>query len=306
MTDTNELDAFNFAFDPMLDPMGGGMTPDDGDEDTPGPFTENVEGRSEFLPPDPDRIPVVDHGVKQDSEEYAARPAADRTRQLFEQLKSQRSILVGMVEAARTPASIDDIEHAVEDLRERRFTMYSTANLCSMLETAGAFLRVTEDGKPYSEVVIEPDVVVEDGEEYWVALRPPKVCWVSTDAAFEVCDSAGFQDKLEALFDEESELLPIYKRVLAMTAAEGGAAMSDLSAAVDSNPLIAEPRTFFVQHFVESLERCAAVEWAGKAWEATAFGKQALEDLADVEDDYVSDSEAKVGEVAAESDGIRW
>ncbi len=237
MTDTNELDAFNFAFDPMLDPMGGGMTPDDGDEDTPGPFTENVEGRSEFLPPDPDRIPVVDHGVKQDSEEYAARPAADRTRQLFEQLKSQRSILVGMVEAARTPASIDDIEHAVEDLRERRFTMYSTANLCSMLETAGAFLRVTEDGKPYSEVVIEPDVVVEDGEEYWVALRPPKVCWVSTDAAFEVCDSAGFQDKLEALFDEESELLPIYKRVLAMTAAEGGAAMSDLSAAVDSNPL---------------------------------------------------------------------
>ena len=82
--------------------------------------------------------------------------------------------------------------------------------------------------------------------------------------------------------------------------------MSELSAAVDSNPLIAEPRTFFVQHFIEGLERCAAVEWNGSAWEATAFGKVTLGDLADVEDTYESDEQAKVGEVAAESDGIRW
>lgn len=305
MTDTNELDAFKFAFDPSLDPMGGGMI-DTEEGDTPGPFTENVEGRSEFLPPDPDRIPTIEHSVKQDTEEYAARPAIERTRQLFEQLKSQRSILVGMVEAAHTPASTDAIEQAVEDLRERRFTMYSTANLCSMLETAGALERVTEAGEPYSQVKVEPDVVVEDGEEYWVPSTPPKVCWVATPAAFEACDAAGFQDKLEALFDEEAELLPIYKHVLSMASVEGGTTMSELSAAVDSNPLIAEPRTFFVQHFIEGLERCAAVEWIGDAWKATAFGQATLADLADVEDAYESNEEAKVGEVAAESDGIRW
>ena len=304
MTDTNELDAFKFAFDPMLDPMGGGMSEEE--EDTPGPFTPNTEGRTEFLPPEPDRIPTIDHAVKQDTEEYAARPAIERTRQLFEQLKSQRSILVGMIEAARTPATTDAIEQCVEDLRERRFTMYSTANLCSMLETAGAFERVTQDGEPYGQVKVEPDIVVEDGEEYWVPSTPPKVCWVATPAAFEACDAANFQDKLEALFDEEAELLPIYKRVLAMASAEGGTTMSDLSAAVDSNPLIAEPRTFFVQHFIECLERCAAVEWNGSAWEATAFGKATLDGLADVEDTYESNEQAKVGEVAAESDGIRW
>lgn len=304
MTDINELDAFQFAFDPSLDPMGGGMSEEEGD--TPGPFTANVEGRSEFLPPDPDRIPKIDHAVKQDTEEYASRPAIERTRQLFEQLKSQRSILVGMIEAARTPASTDEIEQAVEDLRERRFTMYSTANLCSMLETAGAFERVTKDGVAYGEVTVEPDIVVEDGEEYWVPSRPPMVCWIATDAAFEACDAAGFQDKLEALFDEEAELLPIYKRVLSMAAASGGTTMAQLSAAIDSNPLIAEPRTFFVQHFIEGLERCAAVEWSGSAWDATAFGKAALVDLADVEDDFESDEMAKTGQVAAESDGIRW
>ena len=304
MTDTNELDAFKFAFDPMLDPMGGGMSEEE--EDTPGPFTPNAEGRTEFLPPDPDRIPAIDHAVKQDTEEYASRPAIERTRQLFEQLKSQRSILVGMIEAARTPVTTDAIEQCVEELRERRFTMYSTANLCSMLETAGAFERVTEAGEPYDQVKVEPDIVVEDGEEYWVPSTPPKVCWTATSAAFEACDAANFQDKLEALFDEEAELLPIYKHVLTMASSEGGTTMSELSAAVDSNPLIAEPRTFFVQHFIEGLERCAAVEWNGSAWEATAFGKVTLGDLADVEDMYESDEQAKVGEVAAESDGIRW
>ena len=304
MTDTNDLDAFNFAFDPMLDPMGGGMTEEEGD--TPGPFTPNDEGRSEFLPPDPDRIPTIDHAVKQDSAEYAARPAAERTRQLFEQLKSQRAILVGMIEAARMPASIDEIQQGVEDLRERRFTMYSTANLCSMLETAGALERVTESGEPYAQVNVEPDIVVEDGEEYWVPSTPPKVCWVATDAAFEACDAARYQDKLDALFGEESNLLPIYKRVLSMTAAAGGTTMPELSAAVDSNPLIAEPRTFFVQHFIEGLERCAAVEWDGSAWRATAFGESTLAGMSDIEDTYESNEQARVGEVAAESDGIRW
>lgn len=306
MADTDIMDGFDFTFDPMLDPMGGAFADDEEEGETPGPFTPNVEGRTEFLPPDPDKIPVIENAVKQDSAEYQARPAADRTRQLFEQMRSQRAILVGMVEAARTPASIDQIEQAVEDLRTRKFSLYTTANLCAMMEVAGAFERVGENGEPYDKGACEAKIEVIDGEEYWVPTTAPKVCWLATDAAFAACDASGFQGKLDALFEQESDLLPIYKRVLTMTAADGGAAMSDLSAAVDSNPLIAEPRRFFVQHFVESLERCSAVEWNGTGWSATALGKQALDGLASVEDTYESGEQGKVGSVAAESDGIRW
>ena len=46
--------------------------------------------------------------------------------------------------------------------------------------------------------------------------------------------------------------------------------MGLMSVAVDTDPAIAENRRFYVQHFVESLERAGAFVWADGAWHATA------------------------------------
>ena len=82
--------------------------------------------------------------------------------------------------------------------------------------------------------------------------------------------------------------------------------MKQMSAAVDSDPLVAtEPRNYFVQHFVEALERGEAVAWNGKAWKITEVGRQALaENLADVVDIYVVPTGAQPAQT--ESNGVNW
>lgn len=299
MQDANNLGVFNFAFDPELDELSF-----EGEASDDGLFLPNDAGRTEFLPPDPDSIPVIENAVKQDSVEYAKRPAAERTRELFSQMKSQKAILRGMMEAARKPCSTADMDAAVADLRDKKFSIYSTANICAMFEAAGAFERVFEDGSAY-DYEPKPNIVMVDGEEYYEPADAPVICWLATPEGLEVASVDGSLDDIRALFEKESDLLPVYKRVLTLAAADGGATMAYLSAEVDEHPLIADPRRFYVQHFTELLEAREAVAWSGSVWETTEVGRAALAELADVEDTYVapeSDSPA----VAAETDGICW
>lgn len=319
MSEDKTPNTFEFAFDPSLDfdPEGDYALLDEFDDDenfnpdeyidTPGPFLPNDEGRTEFLPPDPDWDPGI-KGVEQDSGAYTERPAIDRTRQLFAQLRAQRLILVEIVKTAETPVNMETIEASIADVRKRRFSIYSTPNLCSMLETAGGLERVREDGSPYGDGKGEPDIVVEDGEEYYVPTNPPVVHWLATDAGKEIsAEALGTIARVQELFDKEEKFLSIYKRVLTMAAREEGATMPQLSAAEDTNPLIAKPtRRFFVAHFVENLERRGGIMWGGKSWVITDLGREALELLDDVVDDFESGVEPKTGQVATTTQGVNW
>lgn len=312
MTDTNKLGAFDFSFDPMLDETGlldgtglAGAQREAPDQD--GLFLPNTEGRTEFLAPDPDKVPVIENTVKQDSAEYASRPAKDRTRELFAQMRPQRKALLGIVDAARKPFPMGKMEEAMAKRSEKKFSLYSPANLCSMLETAGALEKVTEDGLPYDSREMKPDIVVVDGDEYYVPTCPPEVHWLSTRAGLEMLGEDEPLDKVEMLFEHEADLLGIYKRLLTMMAVDDGAQMKEMSDAVDADPLICEPRRFFVQHFVESLERCGAVVWLDSSWRITDLGRDALALLDGVADDYVvPEQHETTSAFPTETDGINW
>ena len=78
---TPDLSAFNFSFDPTLDTWAVSDKP--AELDSSEIFLPNVEGRTEFLAPDPDRVPVIENSVRTDDPTYAARPAEERTRELY-------------------------------------------------------------------------------------------------------------------------------------------------------------------------------------------------------------------------------
>lgn len=302
-----DFDLKNFSFSLEDGTFNFGEEPTTMDEvgNDPGIFLPNTEGRTEFLPPDPDRVPQMP-AVDQAAPEYAARPAEERIRELFNNMNPHRRVLYGVLRALREPVGNDQVGSVIDALRAHKFSVYSTSNICTMLETAGAVRRVLEDGTPYEDFKPEPKIVVEDGVEYWQAVPAPMPYWRITEAGQAQLDSYHPIEKLEATFAEEAEYLTLYKRVLTLCTADEGVSMKQMSAAVDSDPLVAtEPRNYFVQHFVEALERGEAVAWNGKAWKITEVGRQALaENLADVVDSYVVPTGAQPAQT--ESDGVNW
>lgn len=302
---TPDLSAFNFSFDPTLDTWA--VQEPESELDPSEIFLPNTEGRSEFLPPDPDRVPVIEASVNQYDPAYAARPALERTRELFAQMRPHRTALLGILEAAASPISTAQVRETLEGSGRVKFSVYSPSNFCTMLEVAGALDRVTADGAPYGNAQPTPDIVEIDGAEFYQPTTPPEVCWRTTEAGAAMIAEDDPSERIAALLAREPEFLPVYKRVLTLALAETGTTMGLLSVAVDTDPAVAENRRFYVQHFVESLERAGALAWERGAWRTTEAGRATLEgELAEVADDYEIPALEDVVEMPTTTDGVRW
>ncbi|MCI9261479.1 hypothetical protein [uncultured Adlercreutzia sp.] len=301
---TLDLSTFDFSFDPTLDTWAA-QEPDE--QDSSEIFLPNTEGTSEFLPPDPDKIPVIEASVNQDDPSYAARPAEERTRELFGQMRPHRATMLGILEAAREPLSTAAVRKALESSGRTKFSVYTPSNFCTMLEVAGALERVTAEGAPYGEARPEPAIVVVDGQEFYEPTEPPIVCWKTTEAGSTIVAEDDPAERIARLFEREPEYLPVYKRVLLMGQNPEGTSMGLMSVAVDTDPFVAENRRFYVQHFVESLERAGAFAWEDKAWRTTEAGAAALDGaLAAVVDSYEIPALEDVVEMPTTTDGVRW
>lgn len=300
---TPDLSAFNFSFDPTLDTWAVSDKP--AELDSSEIFLPNVEGRTEFLPPDPDRVPVIENSVRTDDPTYAARPAEERTRELLSQMRPHRATLLGILAACETPMATSAMKEAVERISGRKFSVYTPSNFCTMLEVAGGLARVTDAGEPYTDEVRAPEMVEVDGRAFWRPTTPPPVYWQTTEAGATVLAEDDPAARIERLFAKEPEFLPVYKRILLMADTEEGTSMGLMSVAVDTDPAIAENRRFYVQHFVESLERAGAFVWADGAWRATDAGRAAL---AEVIDDYEVPAVDGVtcANVPTLTDGVNW
>lgn len=312
-----EKTPFNFEFNPNgieADPEQNDMFRFGFDEDgLPYDYQKELfpdaEPRNEYEPLDPDKMPHVD-AIDHDSPEYAARPAEERTRELFAYMHPHRMTLLGMLKAAKHPVSTERMDTVVKDLVHSKFNVYTAANLCTMLEKAGALARVAEDGAPYGEAKREPEIVVIDGEEYYKPTDPLPVFWLTTDAGQMMVAEDNPIGRMRDLLENEPDLAGIYKQILIL--GKDGATISTLSEKVDANPLISKPRRFFVQHFVEGLERCEAMEWRARRWTTTPVGDAILDMLlADVEPAQVFErtDRSKPTDrqtVPTETQGVNW
>lgn len=302
-----DLSAFNFSFDPTLDTWAVSDEPHE--LDSSDIFLPNVEGRSEFLPPDPDRVPVIEKSVNTDDPAYAARPADERTRELLSQMRPHRATLLGVLAACEEPVATAAMKDTVERISGRKFSVYTPSNFCTMLEVAGGLERVTAEGEPYGADAIAPELVEVDGQEFWRPTTPAPVHWRTTEAGAAVLAEDDPAARIERLFAKEPEFLPVYKRILLMADTDEGTSMGLMSVAVDTDPAVADNRRFYVQHFVESLERAGAFVWADGAWRATDAGRAALADaLADIVDDYEVPAveDVTTADVPTLTDGVNW
>ena len=211
------------------------------------------------------------------------RTAAERIDALFESMAPRRKVLLGILAYVSDGMKpVAEVNAEVDRLQEDNYSVYSAADLCKLLEGAGAIERVTAEGTPADEVETEPKTVVVDGIEYIEAAEPVEIFWQITEDGQAKLDSDKPVDRMRELFERDEKYAVIYKRILTLCAAEGGATTPDINSAVDDDPLVQKPR-LYAPHFVDLLEKCDALEWR-KAWYTTEVGRAGLEILADVED----------------------
>lgn len=258
-------------FDEEFDPL----------EDTEEDFEEDA----------PDGLPAQATTSETSKTEPAdERSAEERLADLLAAMAPRRKVLLGILAFCETPQPVSVVNEKIDELQAHNYSVYTAADLCSLLERAGGLDHVTEDGGAVEEVETqEPEVVEVDGIEYLEVKKSAPTFWVATEAGKAAVEADRPVERMRELFDEETTYLPIYKRILCLCSQEGGASISALGIAVDNDPLVQKPR-LYVAHFVDRLEKCDAVEWV-ESWSTTEVGKLGLELLADVEDAAESEEE---------------
>lgn len=220
-----------------------------------------------------------DSATSQAAANYAdERPAAERISDLFASMAPRRKVLLGILAFCQQPQPIASVNAEVDRLQADNFSVYTAANLCALLERAGAIERVDETGSPAEETAGEPEVVVENGVEYLQPAKPVALFWAITDAGRDALAADQPLERLHTLLDEDAHYAPIYERILHACSAEGGASMPAINSQVDNDPLVQKPR-LYAPHFVDKLEKCDALEWR-KAWFTTSVGAAGLDLLA--------------------------
>ena len=208
------------------------------------------------------------------------RPAAERIESLFREMAPRGRVLMGLLEHLRTPRPADGLQAEVDRLQEHDSSVYKAAHYARMLERSGAIRKVDANGvdldkRPESK----PERVEVDGAVFLKPAEKVVVHWVATEEGLAYLDSDRPLERMRELLAAEKGYLSIYRRILTLCNAEGGQTAVALNAAVDSDPLVQNPR-LYAPFFTTKLERCGALVWEG-TWKTTEIGRAGLAGLDD-------------------------
>ena len=115
----------------------------------------------------------------------------------------------------------------------------------------------------------------EEPDDGFISVTPAPPCrYRATQAGLDAVEAYVNEDRIVQKIVEEKRYLPVFQRVLEMAAREGGCPTKELDAAVDGDPLCAEPRRF-CGFFRGKLEETGAIEWRD-TWTITDLGRSVL------------------------------
>ena len=150
---------FDLSFDSELDEF-------DPLEDTGADDDENEGGDYTAI------SSATDAPAQQLEAESDNRTPAERIDDLFKSMAPRRKVLLGILSFVQEPQTAEAVNAHVDELQQDNFSVYTAANLCNLLERAGAIERITADGQPADDTENDPKTVVVDGVEYLEAAEP--------------------------------------------------------------------------------------------------------------------------------------
>lgn len=245
----SDIDVFTIEddFDPLADLAF--------DED------ERDEAEIDYLPPIPDAEKSVLPPVVPLTDE-------ERIEKLLAGIPGQQFRLLHAVEFCTEPKTMDEVVADLDAAFPTTTSVYSAAQLVQLLERDGALERLVDE-----EATVPAVTADEDGD--FISVTPAAPCsYRATSAGLDAVAARMDVNRVLEKITEEERYLPIYQRVLEMIAREGGCPTKELDAAVDADPVCAEPRRF-CGFFRGKLEETGAIAWRD-TWVITDLGRGVL------------------------------
>jgi hypothetical protein len=255
-----------FEIDDQFDPLAE-MVFDD----------ETAEQETDYLPPIPDaelsRVP---------------RPTPLTPRQRIEALLAgipgQKFRILCAAEICAEPHTREEVAAELDARFPDDVSVYDSAQIVRLLERAGALelcetpAKDAQDAQGQGAAGAAPDGDGDENEDEGAGFRSvaprPEHAYRTTAAGLEaLAENVGSKAVLDTL-SEDRRYLPLFRRILELSSAEGGCTAKELDAAIDPDPLCENPRRF-CGYFLGRLENAGAIRWQG-TWSATDEGREAL------------------------------
>lgn len=248
----SDVDAFviDDDFDPLAD-----LSLDDGERD---------DAEADYLPPIPDADKSVVPPVVPLS-------PAERIEKLLAGIPGQQFRLLHAVAFCTEPKTMDEAVADLDAAYPTTTSVYSSAQVVQLLERDGALERIVDES---AEDAADAAVPAEDEGDF-ISVTPAAPCrYQATRAGLDAIAAHVNESLVVEKIVEDERYLPIFQRVLEMTAREGGCSTKELDQAVDGDPLCQEPRRF-CGFFRGKLEETGAIEWRD-SWTITELGRSVL------------------------------
>lgn len=249
----SDIDVFTIDddFDPLAD-----LNLDDSERD---------EAEIDYLPPIPDADKSVVPPV-------VPLTAEERIEKLLAGIPGQQFRILHAVEFCTEPRTMDEIVEDLDAAYPSKTSVYGAAQIVQLLERDGALERVACEDEEAAVAALE----APEPEGDFIAVTPAPPCrYLATQAGLDAVAAHVNEGLVIQKITEEERYLPLFQRVLEMTAREGGCPTKELDLAIDPDPLCAEPRRF-CGFFRGKLEETGAIEWRD-AWIITGLGRKVLE-----------------------------
>lgn len=248
----SDVDAFviDDDFDPLAD-----LSLDDGERD---------DAEADYLPPIPDADKSVVPPVVPLS-------PAERIEKLLAGIPGQQFRLLHAVAFCTEPKTMDEAVADLDAAYPNTTSVYGSAQVVQLLERDGALERIVDES---AEDAAGAAVPAEDEGDF-ISVTPAAPCrYRATRAGLDAIAAHVNESLVVEKIVEDERYLPIFQRVLEMTAREGGCPTKELDQAVDGDPLCQEPRRF-CGFFRGKLEETGAIEWRD-SWTITELGRSVL------------------------------
>lgn len=239
---------------------------------------DDVQGESNDETPakDTESSKTQDGSIVNENGEQPQKPASERIADLLHSMQPRRRVLLGIIAFCDQPKAVSEVNAHIDQLQSHDKSVYSPADLCELLEKAGAIERIDPSGEDAHEFKQKPKIVTVDGVEYLQPATEREVFWKSTDEGKDVVAQDDPADRTQKLLQEDAKYARIYEQIL-NACKENPQSVNDLGSMVNGDPLLKQPR-LYVQHFIDRLEKDGALLWDG-AWTITQVGEDALTSL---------------------------